>query len=58
MALYQNISVHAMDCVFGAFGELILNRHFLQPIHSFFVAGLMILYMFVTFIVYANEGTW
>ncbi|KAG0378612.1 hypothetical protein BGX24_003329 [Mortierella sp. AD032] len=58
MALYQNISVHAMDGVFGALGELILSRHFLQPIHSFLVAGIMLLYMLMTFIVYANEGTW
>lgn len=58
MAMYQNISVHAMDGVFGALGELILSRHFLQPIHSFLVASIMLLYMLMTFIVYAREGTW
>ncbi|KAF9086693.1 hypothetical protein BGX23_008650 [Mortierella sp. AD031] len=58
LAMYQNISVHAMDGVFGALGELILSRHFLQPIHSLVVAGIMVLYMFMTFIVYANEGIW
>ncbi|KAF9155756.1 hypothetical protein BG015_008686 [Linnemannia schmuckeri] len=58
MAMYQNISVHAMDGVFGALGELVLSRHFLQPIHSFLVAGVMLLYMLLTFIVYAREGTW
>lgn len=58
MAWYQNVSVHAMDGVFGFLGELILSRHFLQPIHSFVVAGIMLLYMLMTFIVYAREGTW
>ncbi|KAG0270252.1 hypothetical protein BGZ95_001764 [Linnemannia exigua] len=58
MAMYQNISVHAMDGVFGALGELILSRHFLQPVHSILVAGVMLLYMLMTFIVYASEGTW
>lgn len=47
-----------MDGVFGALGEVILSRHFLQPIHSFVVAGVMLLYMLMTFVVYASEGTW
>ncbi|KAF9928101.1 hypothetical protein FBU30_002637 [Linnemannia zychae] len=58
LAMYRNVSVHAMDGVFGALGELILSRHFLQPVHSLVVAGVMVLYMFLTFVVYANEGTW
>ncbi|KAF9939379.1 hypothetical protein BGZ67_009604 [Mortierella alpina] len=56
--LYQNISVHAIDGVFGAIVELVLNRHFLQPIHSFLVAGVMVLYMCLTFIVHKTMGIW
>ncbi|KAI8597190.1 hypothetical protein EDD21DRAFT_386081 [Dissophora ornata] len=55
---YQNISEHALDGVFGALVELTLNRHFLQPIHSVFVAFVMILYMLLTFIVHATQGDW
>ncbi|KAF8981720.1 hypothetical protein BGZ46_002383 [Entomortierella lignicola] len=55
---YQNISEHALDGVFGALFEMTLNRHFLQPVHSFFVAAVMILYMFWAFVVYAATGGW
>ncbi|KAG0257888.1 hypothetical protein BG011_003702 [Mortierella polycephala] len=55
--VWQNVSVHALDGVFAVF-ELIFNRHFLQPIHSFVVAGVMVLYMLLTFLAYADKGTW
>ncbi|KAF9937864.1 hypothetical protein BGZ65_000866 [Modicella reniformis] len=55
---YQNISVHAMGGFFGTIVELISNRHFLQPVHSLFVAAVMILYMLLTFVVYAIHGEW
>ncbi|KAF9995360.1 hypothetical protein BGZ80_011242 [Entomortierella chlamydospora] len=54
---WQNASVHAVDGVFAIF-ELIFNRHFLQPIHSFVVAGVMVLYMFLTFIYHKTSGNW
>ncbi|KAF9190567.1 hypothetical protein BGZ51_008418 [Haplosporangium sp. Z 767] len=56
--IYTNISVHALDGVFGALIELIFNRHFLQPVHSLFVAGVMVLYMCLTFVVHETMGTW
>lgn len=55
---YQNVSEHVMDGVFGAIVELIFNRHFLEPMHSLFVAIVMILYMLLTFVVYAIYGDW
>ncbi|KAG0051470.1 hypothetical protein BGZ83_003755 [Gryganskiella cystojenkinii] len=55
---YQNLSVHALDGLFGAIVELTLNRHVLEPIHSIFVAGVMVLYMFLTFIVHKTQGLW
>ncbi|KAF9190263.1 hypothetical protein BGZ51_008794 [Haplosporangium sp. Z 767] len=57
IVIWQNVSVHALDGVFVIF-ELIFNRHFLQPVHSFVVTGVMILYMFLTFLAYADKGTW
>ncbi|KAG0378221.1 hypothetical protein BGX24_004443 [Mortierella sp. AD032] len=54
---WQNYSVHAIDGVFALF-ELCFNRHFLQPIHSVVVAGVMLLYMFLTFVVKETKGTW
>ncbi|KAF9353690.1 hypothetical protein BGX26_008553 [Mortierella sp. AD094] len=54
---WQNASVHAVDGVFAVF-ELIFNRHFLQPIHSFVVAGVMVSYMFLTFIYHKTSGIW
>ncbi|KAG0367191.1 hypothetical protein BC939DRAFT_450849 [Gamsiella multidivaricata] len=58
MEYFRNISVHALNGVFGAVVELILNRHFLLPVHSLFVAAVMILYMLMTFLVFAGQGTW
>ncbi|GJJ75550.1 hypothetical protein EMPS_07908 [Entomortierella parvispora] len=55
---YQNLSVHALDGLFGAIVELTLNRHFLQPIHSVFVAVVMVFYMFLTFVVHKTQGLW
>ncbi|KAF9330307.1 hypothetical protein BG006_006725, partial [Podila minutissima] len=54
LARWQNISVHLLDGVL-AISELVFNRHFLQPIHSLFVAGVMLFYMFLTFVVYATQ---
>ncbi|KAG0272089.1 hypothetical protein BGZ95_012169, partial [Linnemannia exigua] len=54
---WQNYSVHAIDGVFALF-ELCFNRHFLQPIHSVVVAGVMLLYMLLTFVVKKTKGTW
>ncbi|KAG0328013.1 hypothetical protein BG004_002633 [Podila humilis] len=54
---WTNYSVHLLDGIL-ALSELIFNRHFLQPIHSFFVAGVMVFYMFLTFVVYKTQGTW
>ncbi|KAG0217619.1 hypothetical protein BGX33_010016 [Mortierella sp. NVP41] len=54
---WQNYSVHAIDGVFALF-ELIFNRHFLQPIHSYVVAGVMVLYMCLTFVVRRTKGVW
>ncbi|KAF9412086.1 hypothetical protein BGZ94_001147 [Podila epigama] len=54
---WQNYSVHLLDGVL-AISELIFNRHFLQPIHSLIIAGIMLFYMFLTFIVHKTEGTW
>ncbi|KAF9348216.1 hypothetical protein BGX26_000365 [Mortierella sp. AD094] len=55
---YQNISEHALDGVFGALFEMILSRHFLQPIHSLFVAAVMLMYMCWSFVVHATTGKW
>ncbi|KAI1318385.1 hypothetical protein EDD11_006723 [Mortierella claussenii] len=55
---YQNISEHALDGVFGAIGELILSRHFLEPLHSLFVALVMVFYMLWTFITHAIQDRW
>ncbi|KAF9976920.1 hypothetical protein BGZ73_007537 [Actinomortierella ambigua] len=54
---WQNVSVHAVDGVI-AVSELIFNRNFLVPRHSLFVAIVMLFYMFLTFVVYASDGTW
>ncbi|KAF9156702.1 hypothetical protein BG015_002497 [Linnemannia schmuckeri] len=54
---WQNYSVHAIDGVFALF-ELVFNRHFLQPRHSFVVAAVMILYMLLTFVVKKTKGEW
>ncbi|KAG0261090.1 hypothetical protein DFQ27_003154 [Actinomortierella ambigua] len=54
---WQNVSVHAFDGVV-ALSELILNRNVLVPRHSVIVASVMVLYMFLTFVVYASDGTW
>ncbi|KAF9385992.1 hypothetical protein CPC16_007771 [Podila verticillata] len=54
---WRNYSVHLLDGVL-AISELVLNRHFLQPIHSLFVAGVMLFYMFLTFVVHKTQGTW
>lgn len=54
---WQNYSVHAIDGVFALF-ELIFNRHFLQPRHSFVVAAVMVLYMLLTFVVRKTKGEW
>ncbi|KAK3819544.1 MAG: hypothetical protein J3Q66DRAFT_159532 [Benniella sp.] len=54
---WQNISVHALDGAFAIF-ELVFNRHMLEPIHSFVVAGVMVLYMLLTFVVHATEDRW
>ncbi|KAF8949491.1 hypothetical protein BGZ47_000032 [Haplosporangium gracile] len=54
---WQNYSVHAIDGVFALF-ELVFNRHFLQPRHSFVVAVVMILYMLLTFVVKKTKGEW
>ncbi|KAF9126855.1 hypothetical protein BGW39_006306 [Mortierella sp. 14UC] len=54
---WKNYSVHAIDGVFALF-ELCFNRHFLQPRHSFVVAGMMLLYMLLTFVVKKTKGTW
>ncbi|KAG0234247.1 hypothetical protein BGX31_004624 [Mortierella sp. GBA43] len=58
LKIYQNVSEHAMDGVFGAIVELIFNRHFLEPVHSLVVATVMILYMLLTFVIYAIYGVW
>ncbi|KAG0326990.1 hypothetical protein BG000_001170, partial [Podila horticola] len=54
---WHNYSVHLLDGVL-AISELVFNRHFLQPIHSLFVAGVMLFYMFLTFVVHKTQGTW
>ncbi|KAF9897186.1 hypothetical protein BX616_006042, partial [Lobosporangium transversale] len=54
---WTNASVHAVDGASAIF-ELVFNRHFLKPMHSLFVAGIMILYMLLTFVVHATEGIW
>ncbi|KAI1311952.1 hypothetical protein EDD11_003232 [Mortierella claussenii] len=54
---WTNASVHAVDGVSAVF-ELVFNRHFLEPIHSLVVAGIMILYMLLTFVVRRTEGVW
>ncbi|KAG0243700.1 hypothetical protein BGW41_001573 [Actinomortierella wolfii] len=57
MEKWLNISVHALDGVV-AVSELILNRNVLYSRHSIFVAVILTLYMCLTFVVYASEGTW
>ncbi|KAF9919900.1 hypothetical protein FBU30_010375 [Linnemannia zychae] len=54
---WRNYSVHAIDGVFALF-ELVFNRHFLQPRHSVVVAGVMLLYMLLTFVVRKTKGAW
>ncbi|KAG0355231.1 hypothetical protein BC939DRAFT_229298 [Gamsiella multidivaricata] len=54
---WQNASVHAVDGVCAVF-ELIFNRHVLEPVHAFVVTGVMLLYMFLTFVVHKTKGIW
>ncbi|KAF8935595.1 hypothetical protein EDD21DRAFT_331470 [Dissophora ornata] len=56
-ASWRNASVHAVDGFCAVF-ELVFNRHELQPIHSIVVAGIMVMYMFLTFIIHKTKGIW
>ncbi|KAF9435916.1 hypothetical protein BGZ76_005240 [Entomortierella beljakovae] len=53
LQIFQNVSEHALDGIFGAVVEVILNRHFLEPIHVIFVAFVMFLFMLWAFVTYA-----
>ncbi|KAG0302737.1 hypothetical protein BGZ98_007271 [Dissophora globulifera] len=56
--IFQSVSEHALNGVFGGIIELVLNKHFLQPIHSMFVAFVIVVYMCWVFLVHATEGDW
>ncbi|KAG0222747.1 hypothetical protein B0O80DRAFT_46439 [Mortierella sp. GBAus27b] len=57
LGTWQNVSVHGLDGFCAVF-ELVFNRHTLEPIHSFVVAGVMLLYMLLTFVVHKTKGIW